>query len=155
MCFRALTFVSSQSTFLNTRPIGLAFKHFRGTWQVLMQCNKHVWSLFMHSLPYSNQTLLKHLTLFVYFLALDFSKQNGVGCKLSNVVTSPQRHNRTQRFGEQKYRRMISLVRNAFLIYRHANNTRLILSIFKFKAMFKQHVNLLIWTWIFVHLTMG
>ena len=36
---------------------------------------------------------------------LEFSKQNGVGCKLSNVTASPQRHDRTQRSREQKNRR--------------------------------------------------
>ena len=39
---------------------------------------------------------------------------------------------------------MISLVRNAFRIQSYANNAGLILSIFKFRPMFKQHVNLLI-----------
>ena len=43
---------------------------------------------------------------------LDFSKQNGVGCVLSKVITSS-------------------------------------------RPMFKKHANLLICTWIFVHLTMG
>ena len=61
---------------------------------------------------------------------------------------------------------MISLVRNAFCILHHINksneegkdqesiqaNFGVILSIFKFKTMFKQHVNLMIWTWIFVHI---
>ena len=41
----------------------------------------------------------------VHFLTLDFSKQNAVGCVSSNVITSSQRHNRTQRFREQKHRR--------------------------------------------------
>ena len=36
---------------------------------------------------------------------------------------------------------MISLVRNAFC---HVNNSGVIISIFKFKPMFKQEVNLLI-----------
>ena len=34
----------------------------------------------------------------------DFSKQNGVGCVLSNVITSSQRHDPMQRFREQKHR---------------------------------------------------
>ena len=60
-----------------------------------------------------------------------------------NYRTS-SRHNRTQRFREQNIGEMISLVRNALRIQRHANNAGLILSIFKFIPMFKQHVNLLI-----------
>ena len=47
---------------------------------------------------------------------------------------------------------MTILVHNVFLIWCHVHNSMLILSIFKFK---KQHVNLLIWTWIFVHFAMG
>ena len=40
-----------------------------------------------------------------FFLTLDFSKQNGVGCVLSNVITLSERHNRTQRFREQTHQR--------------------------------------------------
>ena len=47
------------------------------------------------------KTQLKHKI--VHFLTLDFSKQNGVGCKLLNVITSSQHHNHTQRFREQKH----------------------------------------------------
>ena len=62
---------------------------FRGTRQVLMQRNKHVWSLFLHILPYSNQIRTENAaeTLNCPFFTLDFSKQNGVGCLLSNVKT--------------------------------------------------------------------
>ena len=45
--------------------------------------------------------------------------------------------------------------RHSCVVYSNPIRTRLILNIFKFKPMFKQHVNLLIWTWIFVHLSMG
>ena len=90
-------------------------------------------------------------TLNCPFFTLDFSKQNGVGCVLSNVITSSQRHNRMRRFREQKHRRNGQSGPQRFLY----NNAGLSLSIFKFRPMFKQHVNLLIWTWIFVHLTMG
>ena len=89
-----------------------------------------------------------------FMLPLDFSKQNGVRCVLSNVITSSQRRKRLQRFREQHVGKMISQVRNACRIWRHANNAGLILNIFKFRPMFKQHANLLIWTWSFVHLTM-
>ena len=54
---------------------------------------------------FAPKTLLKHLI--VPFLTLDFSKQNGVGCVLSNVITSSQRHNRTQRLREQKHRQNV------------------------------------------------
>ena len=54
---------------------------------------------------FAPKTLLK--LLIVPFLTLDFSKQNGVGCVLSNVITSSQRHNRTQRLREQKHRQNV------------------------------------------------
>ena len=52
--------------------------------------------------------------------SLDFSRQNGIKCKLSNVITSSQRHSCTQCF---------------------THSSGLILRIFKFKTLFKQHVN--------------
>ena len=63
--------------------------------------------LFLHNLPYSNPIHTENAakTLNVHFLTLDFSKQNGVSYVLSNVITSSQRHNRIQRFREQKHRR--------------------------------------------------
>ena len=52
------------------------------------------------------------------------------------------RHNRTQRFREQKHWRNDQS--DPQCVLRHANNAGLILSIFRFRPMFKQHVNLLI-----------
>ena len=50
MFFHALTFAGSRGSCLNTRPLGRVFKH-RPRDMVLMQCNKHVQSLFLHILP--------------------------------------------------------------------------------------------------------
>ena len=49
---------------------------------------------------------------------------------------------------------MISLARNALRITSR-KQAGLILGIVKFKAKFKQHLNLMILTWFFVHLTMA
>ena len=67
--------------------------------------------------------------------SLDFSRQNGVKCKLSKFITSSQRHtgSRKQCFHQQKHRH-----NDQFGL----NSSELILSMFKFKTMFKQHVNL-------------
>ena len=46
---------------------------------------------------------LKHQN--TYFLTLDFSKQNGVSVKLSNILTSLQCHRQAQHFREQKHHR--------------------------------------------------
>ena len=109
-----------------------------------------MWSLFLHISPYSSPIRTENAakTLNCPF---SYTKQNGVGCVLSNVITPSQRHNRTRRFCEQKHRQNGQSGPQRFLY----NNAGLSLSIFKFRPMFKQHVNLLIWTWIFVHLTMG
>ena len=91
---------------------------------------------------FAPKTLLKHLI--VHFLTLDLSKQNGVGCVLSNVITSSQPVITVRNvFANKNIGEMISLVRNAFRIKHHADNAGLILSIYKFRPMFKQHVNLL------------
>ena len=83
-------YTGSRGCCLNTRPIGRVLNIIRGTRQVLMQWNKHVWSLFLHILPYSSPIRTENAakTLNCPFLTLDFSKQNGVGCVLSNVITS-------------------------------------------------------------------
>ena len=41
----------------------------------------------------NSKMLLKHEN--IYFLTPDFSKQNGIGCKLSMVIMLSQLHNRT------------------------------------------------------------
>ena len=112
-------------------------------------CDRYSCIFYLIPAQFALKTLLKYSI--VHFLTLDLSKQNGVGCVLSNVITPSQRHNRTRRFREQKYRQNGQSGPQRFLY----NNAGLSLSIFKFRPMFKQHVNLLIWTWIFVHLTMG
>ena len=66
-------------------------------------CDRFSCILYLIPTLFALKTLLQHLI--VHFLTLDFSKQNGVGCVLSNGLTSSQRHNRTQRFREQKHRR--------------------------------------------------
>ena len=92
MFFQALTFAGSRGSCLNTRPIGRVFKLRPRARQVLMQWNKHVWSLFLHILPEFSIHRAENvaLTLNIPFLTLDFSKQNGVSV---NVRTSLRRHN--------------------------------------------------------------
>ena len=68
--------------------------------------------------------LLKHLN--IHYLTLDFSKQDGVDDKLSNVKTWSQCHSRAQRFRQQIIGKIISLVSSSFCISRHVNNSELI-----------------------------
>ena len=89
---------------MNTRPTRRVFKHLpRGPASVIAMKQTCVCSLFLHILPYSNHIRTENAAK--TFLTLDFSKQNGVGCVLSNAITSSQRHNRTQRFRERKHLR--------------------------------------------------
>ena len=102
MFFHALTFAGSQGCCLNTRLIGRVFKHLPrdpASVNAMKQiCVMVVLAYFTLFHPKSTlKTLLKYLI--VHFLTLDFS-----GCVLSNVITSSQRHNRTQRFREQNHR---------------------------------------------------
>ena len=73
-----------------------------------MQWNKHVWSLFfllVYLIPIPIRTEIATKTLNCSFSYTGFLEKNGVGCVLSNIITSSQRHNRTQRFRKQKHRR--------------------------------------------------
>ena len=150
MFFHALTFAGPRGCCLNTRPIGWVFNIIRGTRQVLMQWNKHVWSLFLHILPYSSSIRTENAAK---TLTCPFSYTGFLQTKWRRLCTFERHYVITVRnvFANKNIGEMISLVRNKC----HINNAGLILSIFKFRPMFKQHVNLLIWTWIFVHLTMG
>ena len=60
------------------------------TRQMLMQWNKHVWSLFLHNLPDFSINRIENVPLNIPLLTLDFSKQNGLSVKLSNIITSPR-----------------------------------------------------------------
>ena len=151
MFFHASAFAGSLGSCLNTRPSGRVLKHLlRDLRQVLMHWNKHVWLLFLQILPYFNQirtkVLLKHSN--IPDLTVDFSKQNGVGCKLWIVITSSQWQSLVQRFRKQKHRWNDQSGPQCFLYKHHVNNSRLILTFFKFKPMSNS-------TWIFLHLTMG
>ena len=77
MFFHALTFAGSRGSCLNT------------------------WPIFLHGLPYSTENAVE--TLKYSFSYTDFSKQNGVRCMLSYVITQSQGHSRMQHFREQKH----------------------------------------------------
>ena len=98
-----------------------------GTRQVLMQWN-NMWSLFFHFyLITTNSHWNAAKTLNIHFLTRDFSKQNGVSCKLLNVITSSQHYSRMQHFHKQKHWGNDQYDLQLFL-KRHANNSGLILS---------------------------
>ena len=107
MFFNALTFAGSRGCCLNTRPTGLMFKHLprdsASVNAVIETCVIVILAYF--TLFQQNSTENAAEPLNCPILTLDFFKRNGVGCKLSNVITSSQRHNGTHRFCEQKHRR--------------------------------------------------
>ena len=147
-----LTFAWSWGSCVNMRPKSW------GTQQMLMQwthmCDRYSCIFYLILTKYKNT--VKTLKYPFSYYTLDFSKQNGIGWKLSNVTTSLHYHSCMQWFWEQKHRwNNQSGPQQLFPEKMPRKNLELILSIFKFKPMFKQHVNLLIWTCIFMHLTMG
>ena len=92
---------------MNTRPNGRVLKHLPRD-QVSVNAMKRTCVIVIFTyLPYSSQIHAENAvkTIKYPFLTLDFSKQNGVGCKLSNVITLSQRYNRAQRFREQKHQK--------------------------------------------------
>ena len=64
-------------------------------------CDPYSCIFYLIPTQFALKTLLKHWN--IHFLTQNFSKQNGVLCQLSNVITLPQRHSRTQRFRKQKH----------------------------------------------------
>ena len=92
--FYALTFARSRGSCLNTRPLGQVFKHrqrdlasVNAMKQLCVIVILAYFTWFQHKPCWKRPLNIKH-----FFLTLDFSKQNGVSVKLSNVITSLQRH---------------------------------------------------------------
>ena len=88
MFFHALTFAGSLGCCLNTRPSvqisseGPDKCYCNETYM----CNLYSCMVYLIPTQFALKTQLKHSI--VHFLTLDFSKQNGVGCVLSNAITT-------------------------------------------------------------------
>ena len=117
-----------------------------------MQWNKHVWSLFLHFLTWfqhkprwKRRLNIKYPFSYAWFLKTKWRPR-----QLSNVITSPKRHiYACNVFANESIGEMISHGRNAFQCtcnVMHANQGQG--RLFWVKVMSKQHVNLMIWTWI-------
>ena len=89
--FHALTFAGSCESCLNTRPLGRVLKH----------CPRNPASV--NAIKQTGVIVILAFLNHASFLIADFSKQNAVSVKLSNVSTSPQRHRRVQSFCKQKH----------------------------------------------------
>ena len=82
------------------------------------------------------------------FLTLDFSKQNGVSV---NFRTSLRRDNviyTRAKFSQTKALAKWSVTAATYSSVTACMQIRAQFRLFRVKAMFKQHVNLMIWTWI-------
>ena len=125
MFFHALTFAGSRGSCLNTRPSGRVFKHHPRDQASVNAMKQTCVIVILAFLPgFSiNRTENVASTLNIPFLTLDFSKQNGVSVKLSNVITSRQRHiNACNVLANESIGEMISHSRNAFQCHvMHAN----------------------------------
>ena len=117
MFFHALTFAGSRGSCLNTRSIGRVFKH-RPRDPASVNAMKQPCVIVILAYLYLNSAYRAEnvaKTLNIPFLTLDFSKQNGVSVKLSNVITSPQRHiYACNVFANESIGEMTSHGRNAF-----------------------------------------
>ena len=98
----------------------------------------------------SAQTVLKTSlkTLNIHFLTLDFSKQNGASV---NFRTSLHRHNVI--YTHATFSRTKASAKWSVTAATHSSVTscmhfRAQFRLFQVNAMFKQHVDLVIWTWI-------
>ena len=88
--FHALTFAGPQRSCLNMRPLGRVLKlRPRDLASVNAMKQTCVIVIFAYSTWFQHKP---RWTLNIHFLTLDFSKRNGISVKLSNVITSPQRH---------------------------------------------------------------
>ena len=96
MLFHALTFAGSRRRCLNTRPI----ETYKCKCNETNMCVSHSCIFYLIPTIFALKTLLKHEN--IPFLTLNFSKQNGVDSKLSNVIMSSQRHS-CAHFREQKH----------------------------------------------------
>ena len=117
MFFRALTYAGSRGSCLNTRPLGRVFKHRPRDPASVNAMKQTCVIVILACLPdFSiNRAENVALTLNIPFLTLDFSKQNGVSVKLSNVITLPQRHKHACNvFANESIGEMTSHNRNAF-----------------------------------------
>ena len=96
MFFHAITFAGSRGSCLSTRLIGRVLKHLPRDHAMKQKCV----IVILIPTKLALKTQLKHEN--IHFLTMNFSKQNGVGCKLSNIISSSQRHNRAQRVREHR-----------------------------------------------------
>ena len=107
MFFHALAFAGSRGSCLNTGSIDRVLKHLpRDPTSINAMKQTCVTVILAYSTllqPNSHRNDVK--TFKDPSSYTDFSKQNCVDSKLSNVIPPPQCHSLTQRFREQKHRR--------------------------------------------------
>ena len=118
MFFHALTIAGSQGSCLNPKMLGRVFKHLPrdpASVNAMKQTCVIVYSCII--LSYFSIIRAENVayTLNIHFLTLYFLKHNGVSVKLSNVITSAQRHMYACNvFANESIGEMISYGRSAF-----------------------------------------
>ena len=156
MFFHALTFAGSRGSCLNMRLSGWVFKHLPRDPVSVNAMKQTCVIVFLHIYLIPIKSPMKtRLIVKIPFSYAGFLKKNWVSIKLSNIITLFQRHNACKVFANKKCQCNVQTGLLRFLYNVMQNNIGLILSIVKYKAMLKQHVNLMIWTWIFLLLTMA
>ena len=148
MFFHALTFAGSWGSCLNTWPTGWVFKH--RPRDSASDPNIHAWSLFLHmlsdfSINHAEKSLKHLISLFLHLISPNKM------ASASSFWTSLRRNNVTYTratFSRTKASAKCSVTATTLSRVTSCIQIRAQFRHFQVKAMFKQHVNLMIWTWI-------
>ena len=132
MFFHALTFTRSKGSRLNMRPLC----------NETNICDCYSYIFYLISIKSILKTLIKQQN--IHFLTLNFSKQNGVSVKLRMSICCHEIIYIHNGFVNKSIGEMISQGCISFPCNLVQNNSGLSLGFVKLKAMFKQHVNLMI-----------
>ena len=143
MFFHALTFMED-AVWIGGRQVEYS-NIIWGTQQVLMQWNKHEWSLFLHILPNFNLNGTENVTkisLFLHWISLN---------KMASALNFPSLrcHNSIDPLIMFSCTKASTKWSVKAAMFNYAIQIRAHLGFYKLKPMFKQHMNLMIWTWIF------
>ena len=149
MFFHALTFARSRGSCLNTRPLGRVFKH-RPRDTACVNAMKQTcvivilacFTWFQHK-PRQKRRLNIKLSLFLHLISQNKMASSSTFERHYVTTTS---YIRMQRFRERKHRGKWSDTATAHSSVTSCMQIRAQFRLFQVNAMFKQHVNPMIWT---------
>ena len=150
MFFHALTFAGSRGSCLNTRPLGRVFKHHprdpasvNAMKQTCVIVILAYFTWFQLKQRWKHRLNIKHPFSYTWFLKTKWRQR-----QLPNVITPSQRHKTRAMISRTKASAKWSVTAATYSSVTSCMQIRAQFRLFQVKAMFKQHVNLMIWTWI-------